>query len=734
MAQQRALLVLHVLASFIHFSTARAVNISNTWVLPEEGFPVFYRYFRDRISWYEADAVCQFHHSYLVTADSTSQYDAIRAYLKELDITDNVWIGLSKNAEKPNFTWTNSLQPLSGEGHWQEAIPQSKNSQCVAIDPAKDFLWETLTCGGPDVASFICEMPIPSWAMGPKGCLLTELPSLTVLYIPEQSSLEMTSDCGLDGTKRIACKGNADREEILKQLSCGISNDDFEDKSTKASIPASTVSYTQSDNKVTKIWTSNTIDVDYGIPTRHRRETEDTLSASSTDSSEKITPTQSSIGATNYDTEVTSNPMSDKSTTVSSTPIIKTTTSVSTTSVKTIAKTSTSSSTPVTTEEITPIIEAVHTYTTVTASSESKKVKTTTDSDEKDIVIEYPSAISQGQLFSIIENGTMFDIIELNDTSDMKLLQQQTTSTPETKTSKPSTKLQQLDVKNTKTNVDSKTKLFTKKEIYKNSDPKKKNTQKISEEKSDKTVAFNEERKKNETTVNVKRAAIKTINAKEEEIEHTTEERVSKEELDLNKQVEIIPLKQTIQTYSKEDIETNLSKEGDIEKRINLDHEKENKESMEDMDLNKEIEIFPIVNDKSPHLNRTFRKELPMMADEPQFEEINGNKLELMDIDEFAPENETKIDPNIYLLNKNITRNNESETVEVLKKQLLPKLLQKTNISEEKEEPTTLQSVRVASVDEIGESENHPRPNRQRQLTRPHGRPFYPNFFSRVLG
>lgn len=51
-------------------------------------------------------------------------------------------------------------------------------------------------------------LPVPSWAMGPGGCLLTELPSLTVLYNPEQSALELTSDCGLDGTKRIACKGN----------------------------------------------------------------------------------------------------------------------------------------------------------------------------------------------------------------------------------------------------------------------------------------------------------------------------------------------------------------------------------------------------------------------------------------------------------------------------------------------------------------------------------------------
>lgn len=46
--------------------SALQVNISNTWFLPQEGFPVFYRYFRDRITWFEADAVCQFHHGNLV--------------------------------------------------------------------------------------------------------------------------------------------------------------------------------------------------------------------------------------------------------------------------------------------------------------------------------------------------------------------------------------------------------------------------------------------------------------------------------------------------------------------------------------------------------------------------------------------------------------------------------------------------------------------------------------------
>lgn len=45
------------------------VNISNTWTLPQPGFNVFYRYFRDKISFYEADAVCNFHHGNLVTGN-----------------------------------------------------------------------------------------------------------------------------------------------------------------------------------------------------------------------------------------------------------------------------------------------------------------------------------------------------------------------------------------------------------------------------------------------------------------------------------------------------------------------------------------------------------------------------------------------------------------------------------------------------------------------------------------
>lgn len=52
---------------FLQFQKIFQVNISNTWTLPQEGFSVFYRFFRDKISWFEADAVCQFHHGNLVT-------------------------------------------------------------------------------------------------------------------------------------------------------------------------------------------------------------------------------------------------------------------------------------------------------------------------------------------------------------------------------------------------------------------------------------------------------------------------------------------------------------------------------------------------------------------------------------------------------------------------------------------------------------------------------------------
>ncbi|XP_050361706.1 uncharacterized protein LOC126781006 isoform X2 [Nymphalis io] len=195
------------------------VNISNTWVLPEEGFPVFYRYFRDRISWYEADAVCQFHHANLVTVDTTAQYDAVRAYLKELDISSAVWVGLIRSNPDGDFTWTD-YRGLSGDGYWSAAPDARSAPLCAAADPAADYRWEARACGGPSVASFICELPVPQWALGNDGCMVKALPALTALYLPESAAVQLTADCGLAGVKRVQCTGNMKREDLLRQLSC----------------------------------------------------------------------------------------------------------------------------------------------------------------------------------------------------------------------------------------------------------------------------------------------------------------------------------------------------------------------------------------------------------------------------------------------------------------------------------------------------------------------------------
>lgn len=106
-----------------------------------------------------------------------------------------------------------------------------------------------------------------------------------------------------------------------------------------------------------------------------------------------------------------------------------------------------------------------------------------------------------------------------------------------------------------------------------------------------------------------------------------------------------------------------------------------------------------------------------------------------------------EIDPRIDILNSNHTKNNESEmidntlpekmkeipqtTLSIMKKQFLPKSL----VGEIQTVTTTKAELTNVSEDPLEtEPAEQPRPNRQRQLTRPQRRSFYPYFFSRVLG
>uniref|UniRef100_A0A182QM41 C-type lectin domain-containing protein n=1 Tax=Anopheles farauti TaxID=69004 RepID=A0A182QM41_9DIPT len=199
-----------------------AVNISNTWTLPQEGFSVFYRYFRDKISWFEADAVCQFHHANLVTVDNGVQFDATRAFLKELDVTSAVWIGLMRPENSARFTWTSSKALDPASGYWAEAIPAMEQPLCAVVDPVRDFRWHALRCGGPETAAFLCELPVPSWAV---DCTITSIPSLTVQYMSDSGTVQLSRDCGESGTKHISCQGKQDRDSIIEQLQCSEEED-----------------------------------------------------------------------------------------------------------------------------------------------------------------------------------------------------------------------------------------------------------------------------------------------------------------------------------------------------------------------------------------------------------------------------------------------------------------------------------------------------------------------------
>lgn len=43
---------------------------------------------------------------FVVSVENIEQFDAARGFLKELDITENVWIGLMRPTNADQFSWT----------------------------------------------------------------------------------------------------------------------------------------------------------------------------------------------------------------------------------------------------------------------------------------------------------------------------------------------------------------------------------------------------------------------------------------------------------------------------------------------------------------------------------------------------------------------------------------------------------------------------------------------------
>ncbi|XP_063700603.1 uncharacterized protein LOC134830918 [Culicoides brevitarsis] len=198
------------------FCHAKNINITNSWTLPGLGYPVFYRYFRDKITWYEADAVCQFHHANLATVNNGAQFDAVHALLKEIDVSTNTWIGLTRPEGSERFKWTNHKESSLSTPYWAEALPVGGGSLCAAIDPAQDFRWHAMHCGGPSAASFLCEMKVPDWAF---KCTTNSL-STTTYYDTESGKIHLTHMCDKDTMKMAACTSETKAATIERELNC----------------------------------------------------------------------------------------------------------------------------------------------------------------------------------------------------------------------------------------------------------------------------------------------------------------------------------------------------------------------------------------------------------------------------------------------------------------------------------------------------------------------------------
>lgn len=175
-----------------------------------------------------------------------------------------------------------------------------------------------------------------------------------------------------------------DRDEIMRQLTCTISSEDFDDKISSKPTQSSPIDSSQDASpnvKTTKpwIWTSNTIDSEYGTPTRHRRETEQTMSPTSTKST--------------TETSTTPKPL---------VPTTKLRNAQTTSSFHDVTlESSVTEASDNKGENVSPVAEV----STETPPSKTETAEVKVEETQTDDAGEYPSAINQGQLFSIIENG-----------------------------------------------------------------------------------------------------------------------------------------------------------------------------------------------------------------------------------------------------------------------------------------------------------------------------------------
>lgn len=93
-------------------------------------------------------------------------------------------------------------------------------------------------------------MEVPEWAA---ECTIRALPSLTIQYMSDSATVELTRDCGEEGVKQMTCRGKQDRDMILSEMLC---SDELESLNADNSIRPTSESNQKADEKI-KTFTSD---------------------------------------------------------------------------------------------------------------------------------------------------------------------------------------------------------------------------------------------------------------------------------------------------------------------------------------------------------------------------------------------------------------------------------------------------------------------------------------------
>lgn len=84
---------------------------------------------------------------------------------------------------------------------------------------------------------------VPEWAT---DCTVRAMPSLTIQYNSDSATVELSRDCGEEGTRHMTCRGKQDRDFIMNELTC---IDEADTMNMDNTIKPSTDSLTESHKK-----------------------------------------------------------------------------------------------------------------------------------------------------------------------------------------------------------------------------------------------------------------------------------------------------------------------------------------------------------------------------------------------------------------------------------------------------------------------------------------------------